>query len=43
MQLAVDAIRKGRCPRAVVGGVNLTLTAKSLGLSWQHLFFSIGT
>nr|CAD2171496.1 unnamed protein product [Meloidogyne enterolobii] len=30
LQLAVEAIRTGRCPRAIVGGVNLTLTAKGL-------------
>ncbi|KAL7069774.1 hypothetical protein ACQ4LE_010814, partial [Meloidogyne hapla] len=30
LQLAVEAIRSGRCPRAIVGGVNLTLTAKGL-------------
>ncbi|CAK5086417.1 unnamed protein product [Meloidogyne enterolobii] len=30
LQLAVEAITTGRCPRAIVGGVNLTLTAKGL-------------
>ena len=31
LQMAVEAIRTGRCSRAIVGGVNLTLTAKGLG------------
>ncbi|KAF7638811.1 hypothetical protein Mgra_00001619, partial [Meloidogyne graminicola] len=30
LQLAVEAIKTGKCPRAIVGGINLTLTAKGL-------------